>query len=403
LRFKRYKVVSLGLLFSLHTLCPFSLADCTQKQLVTSFGNFDSQSTQINRARPKRPIAEPGARYLRARIHADSLPTCNWFITIRDQDLIPVQTLGPSDFLDTSFSWTVRVTGPLMNVELHDCSSAVVPSFTVDRVIWMPQKIPLGEAAYYSLKVYATPDWKELYKESDIGNTHPERVIAGDSVGILISSTDKVAWSCSGFMLTDSLFITNWHCGSDKDPQDPHTTKADKADFWNAETLHNAILNISWDADGIDREFLVSGVEQADDVLDFAILRVRPVGAKSPVAVGILADWSPGRGTQLYTIHHPLGMQKTYSGSCNLKNASFVNWINPAKQTDFTHDCDTEIGSSGAPLFNQEGEIVGIHHLPYDFDATCRITSENKAVAMSEILKVLKPSLKNGLVIHEAP
>jgi hypothetical protein len=387
--------VVVALLLCINNLSPLAQADCSQKRKVTDFGKVDTEIRRIDRSHAQAFVSEPEARYVRARLVLDTQAGCAWSLTVRDQDLRPVQTLAAADFRSTSVVWTVRVSGPALTVELHDCPGNSGPSLSVNRVIWMPATTVLGPEAFYSLKTFAMPDWKELYVASPIRKSDPAKVEMGDVVGILVLNTDKGAWSCSGFMVSDTLFLTNWHCGANED-QAPQAQ-----DYWSQDIVHDAILDTSWDTDEVSREFLVSAVEQEDPDLDFAVLRVHPLGAPEPVAVGTLADWVPTRADSLYTIHHPLGMRKTYSGACSVKSVSFPNWKQPARLTDFTHDCDTEGGSSGAPLFNKNGEIVGVHHLQYDFDAACRVTSENKAIAMREILNALKPALKNGLLIHE--
>jgi hypothetical protein len=376
---------------------PVAVADCSQRHNVTAFGKVDTKARQIDQAHSSAFITEIDARYLRARIVVSAPSNCAWSLTVRDEYLRPVQTFSAIDFQPTAVVWTSRVNGSQLVAELHGCDANTGPSLTISRVLWMPTKTVLGPDAYYSLKSFGMPDWKELYVESPIRASDPARLETGDAVGILVLSTDKGAWSCSGFMLTGTLFLTNYHCGANEDlgPQ--------PGDYWNGETIHNAILDTSWDTDEISREFLVSSVEQADPVLDFAVLRVRPLGATAPISVGILADWIPAQGDSLYTIHHPLGMRKTYSGACGVKAVCFPNRKQPTRKTDFTHDCDTEPGSSGAPVFDKYGEIVGVHHLQYDFDKACRVTSENKAIAMREILAALKSDIKTQLLIHETP
>jgi S1-C subfamily serine protease len=387
-------VLGLAFLLCVSSLSPRMLGDCTLKQYVTTFGNVDSRARVMDKSHLQSTINEVGARYLRAKLRLDVPLPCGWSITVRDRSLRPVQTLADDDFQPRSISPTIRVNGAQLNLELHGCADGSAPSISVYRVIWMPEKNVLGPGAYYSLKSFAVPDWKELYEEAPLRNTDPAKVELGDVVGMLVLSTDQGAWSCSGFMITDSLFLTNWHCGANEDLN--HLP----SDYWTNDVINDAILDTSWDTDEISREFLVSGVEQADMGLDFAVLRVRPLGRPAPVPVATLANWMPTRGDSIYTIHHPLGMRKTYSGGCSVKTVPFANWKDPAQLTDFVHDCDTESGSSGAPLFNKAGEVVGIHHLGYDFDAACRVTSENKAVAMQNILDNLNPTLKAGLVIH---
>ena len=52
--------------------------------------------------------------------------------------------------------------------------------------------------------------------------------------------------------------------------------------------------------------------------------------------------------------------------------------------TDFTHTCDSAGGSSGAPVFDAEGHLVGLHH--YGFaEAQVQEWTENRAVRLERI------------------
>jgi V8-like Glu-specific endopeptidase len=57
------------------------------------------------------------------------------------------------------------------------------------------------------------------------------------------------------------------------------------------------------------------------------------------------------------------------------------------QKSDIAHTCDTEHGSSGSPLLNLAGSVVGLHHFGV---AEGPYWNENRAVRMAEILKNLK-------------
>jgi hypothetical protein len=85
---------------------------------------------------------------------------------------------------------------------------------------------------------------------------------------------------------------------------------------------------------------------------------------------------------ELAIIQHPGG---------NEKQISFINCTvmalpvdGRANETDFSHTCDTAGGSSGSPVFNANGVLVGLHHYGFN-DGQIEEWTENRAVRMSGI------------------
>ncbi len=62
----------------------------------------------------------------------------------------------------------------------------------------------------------------------------------------------------------------------------------------------------------------------------------------------------------------------------------------------FTHSCDTAGGSSGAPIFDQDHRLIGMHHMGYmlNDDGTC--DGENKAIWLKEIFSFIEGEKKMG-------
>ena len=55
---------------------------------------------------------------------------------------------------------------------------------------------------------------------------------------------------------------------------------------------------------------------------------------------------------------------KSITRGCSVLNAQV--WTGPEegdRKTEFAHNCTTETGSSGGPVYSNDGKIVGIHHL----------------------------------------
>lgn len=79
----------------------------------------------------------------------------------------------------------------------------------------------------------------------------------------------------------------------------------------------------------------------------------------------------------LHIIQHPSGELKQISFTdCA---AAQTRIAGRGEGTDFSHTCDTAGGSSGAPVFDTEGRLVGLHHFGFD-DSQPGGWSENRAV-----------------------
>lgn len=360
--------------------------DCRQQAtLVTELGErvrfakpFSSES-QIEDVPPSAP--HPGARYLRVRLEATNVAGCDWLLTVRDSEYRVVQTMNASDFARGSKRWTTRILGARAYFDLQRCKDGR-PDIKFDEYIAMPSE---AKFPYYSTQGDA-PLYRPLYS----GN-HPFRRL-GDSVGLLMSSWGRQSWVCSGVMITRDLFMTNWHCGGPARVLDarggwrPFQTDG----YWNDSIVNDSIIDLSFDTDQVSREYTVSEVVAQSQELDFAILRVARLDAlgdarSAPISL------SPPKAGAIVIIHHPEGKPKHVTLGCQIAQVEYPGWRG-GMGLDFTHVCDTEAGSSGAPIFNLQGEVVGLHHLGFAFDTdSCRQTDQvNKAVRIDRIVDALQ-------------
>ena len=90
--------------------------------------------------------------------------------------------------------------------------------------------------------------------------------------------------------------------------------------------------------------------------LDWSIIAVKSGQADPAIRYGSvpLRLREPAEGDGLIIVHHPLGAPKRWSGTCAVGSVSSGYFLN--------HNCTTDGGSSGAPIFHANtGQLIGIH------------------------------------------
>lgn len=358
-------------------------ADRTRRP-ATELGMLFQVGQTITPLENPHPVGQNNARYIRVRLKITNVASCDWSVTLRDREYRVVQTITRDDFCDQNGKcidgsiWTTRVDGAKAFVDFHRCDAgALSPSVKVEEYVAMPQNV---SNPFYSIQ-QSVPNWSPLYvKENKFRRW-------GDYVGLMIASWDRQYWSCSGVLVADNLFLTNWHCGGINELPDEG--------YWHPLIVNDVIIDLSWDDDKISRDYVATRVVDRSPEFDFALLEIKPItslGKARPAPVNI----SLAANEDLWIIHHPLAEQKRLS-ACAVVRASNPGWRPGSGDSDFTHQCDTEGGSSGAPVFNSRGEVVGLHHRGFDLDPNCQplSTRVNKAVRMEAIINHLCASDEN--------
>jgi hypothetical protein len=178
--------------------------------------------------------------------------------------------------------------------------------------------------------------------------------------------------------------------------------------YWNSDVCANTIIDLSWDDGVVSRQYSCIDVVVKNKSLDFAILRLRPVvGSGGTVGQPVAAQFSNNQvnqSTNVFVVHHAQCKPKLVSRSCRTGSVSIPAWTDSAGNSStvapnvnnsfprFTHDCDTEPGASGAPIFDFNGKVIGLHHAGFARDSQCRpIDFLNKAVKIDTILDYIRP------------
>src|SRR5262245_12797684 len=164
-------------------------------------------------------------------------------------------------------------------------------------------------------------------------------------VGRLDIRRERALITCTASLVSDDKILTNYHCvpGADEDRRKYGTITA------------AALLLGFITPDAATERFEVdtTPLAQSPAPIDFALLHVNGEPG-SHWGVVALASSAPAVGESLTVFHYPLGqpMQVTRA-RCMVQRI-------PAPDR-MRHTCDTEPGSSGAPIFFGD-HVIGLHH-----------------------------------------
>ncbi|MFC3616458.1 trypsin-like serine peptidase [Lutimaribacter marinistellae] len=160
------------------------------------------------------------------------------------------------------------------------------------------------------------------------------------------------ARTCSGFLIDSNRLLTNEHCVST--PSVCATTTV----VFGYEYDLNGRLGI-----GPQRRCVSVDEAKVNFELDASVIELdSPPGE----AFGTIDISAPGEdlSAPLMVIQHPGSQPKQISILDCTVNDPLVDGRGPG--TDFTHTCDTAGGSSGAPILDAQGRLVGLHHFGFE-------------------------------------
>jgi S1-C subfamily serine protease len=180
----------------------------------------------------------------------------------------------------------------------------------------------------------------------------------------------------TGVLISQHLLLTNHHVLPDAE----------------AARGLSALFDYGHDENGSERKELAVPLDVdagffADETLDFAVVALSPdppLGARHPA--DLIAD--PGKillGERVNVIHHANGERARISIRANRLVDQDDDWLR--------YTSDTRHGSSGSPVFNDQWEMIGLHHggipdpgAPPDREAA----TANEGVRISRIIAKLR-------------
>lgn len=368
-------------------------ANCLGPAPVTELGEIANPSPALvlskNNRLERLAYDGPEIRYMRPRITVSGQPGARWTLAIHDSQMRVLQTFSDLDFVGRSHAWAARMQHRELFATLSDLENPQDLSIIIDNVLVLPER---SGTTFYSVQADdpSQAAWLPLFNE----NVDFKDRRLGQSVGMLLIATGSKPKACTGVAVARDLVLTNWHCAPTLLATIDGVVEIPDQ-FWTKDHCSNTMVDFSWDGDAISGDFSCTKVVAKSRDLDYALLRVAPDGRDRTVPIARLRTTRP-RGGVLKLVHHPLADQKQITVNCQFGvNRSRTSWLGGRAGTEFEHVCDSEAGSSGAPVFDSEGFVIGLHHLGFDRNkTTCKpIDAVNKAVWMDVILNDIKKQL----------
>lgn len=211
------------------------------------------------------------------------------------------------------------------------------------------------------------------------------------AVGFVEVTTPTTATAGSGFLVSPRVFITNAHVIGDGDAAAGAVVTFDRE--LNEAGRPRSTSTFLLDPDALA---LFSG----EDDLDYAVVAVgaRASGEATLADLGFcpLSDREDKHalGMPVNIIQHPRGWPKMVAVRNN-----FLAFRTP---TTLLYETDTEEGSSGSPVFNDDWEVVALHHWgqPHadleDDEGRAFPTTVNEGIRISAIYRDLAKALDQG-------
>ena len=306
-----------------------------------------------------REVREPGASSLRLRFAVDNAPDAgaSWAIQVKDAAGQLAWSAWAGDVAGAAF-WSDEIEGEAARVEVYSARPANPVLLRIDKLVAPTRKVePLS----------ITGDRNDLASISIQGHD-PWIVDRGRSVArVRYVGDNGAAYSCTAFLVTRDLMLTNQHCIATPSEMD------------------SALVDFDFDAQGArPKTSRLRELLQTNFALDYALVRLKKPVDRAPLRLD--AAHPPDR-EQLLIIQHPNGEPKQISlRDCKVDGTLVHGRREPG--TDFAHQCDTMSGSSGSPVLRFGTKtVVGLHHLGYDAQAVF-----NRAVHIDRVLADLSPA-----------
>lgn len=288
-----------------------------------------------------------------------------WSIKVKngakDKSGLVIQEID-SEFLtrlSANSFWTTTASGNAITIEVWAEKQPSSLSFKIDKLIFERRQVAVK--SYMNEKdpkIRDIADFKAVDKYYQ-----PARSIAK----LTVFDGDEV-YPCTGFLIGDDLLMTNFHCLPEKNPPCP-----------------NIFAEFGYETKGNDVERVVcTGVGPSSEEMDFATLRLKGSPGTKWGHLNLSSTDVKGQPDSVFVAQHPDGRVKHIA----IQQCRIMNEFNIGK-IEFPHSCDTVGGSSGSPIIDEEGLVIGLHHAGFAKSAPVS-ARYNRGIRASAIYQALK-------------
>ncbi|MCP4308498.1 MAG: trypsin-like serine protease [bacterium] len=202
------------------------------------------------------------------------------------------------------------------------------------------------------------PDWQPIACLSDSNPQQALMKTVAESVGMLVFVEGSIVHSCSASLIDADLILTAAHCVDEDDMASASFT----LDF---ETDCGGGPPTGYGPESLRFFKLVRPVRQGWEMggsLDYAVFQVDTTSGGIGAPPLQIEAISPSIGDDVFVIHHPRGIPKKVSRQPFDPQCQVLDVDAIPGRIDFA--CDIEHGSSGSPLLDSTGKILGINNWP---------------------------------------
>jgi V8-like Glu-specific endopeptidase len=208
--------------------------------------------------------------------------------------------------------------------------------------------------------------------------------------------------SGTGWLISPNLFITNHHVIEARSPEEMHTTELE----FNAQALKTRVWFDYVAPEEKHYEYGCLELVHSDQRLDYALLRISSMAemdTPKPLSTwGFLSfpRFAPNlsREDRLNIIQHPQGGPQKIAIRSNYYVDSISTNTMPHRIRYLT---DTEPGSSGSPVFDDNWSVIALHHMAVEvnqeFYKGKTIKYNNQGILIQAILKNLPDDIQHEI------